>query len=67
MELYKAPLQVRDQCATAIYLLTSWEWFFQTFKPEVLSPNGIGKFNVKGGVAYWTDIKLQIVKRAPVV
>lgn len=66
MELYKAPLQVRDYCPTAVYLLTV-EKFFRVFKPEVVKPNDIGKFNVKGGVGYWTDIELQIAKRAPVV
>lgn len=66
MELYKAPLQVRDYCPTAVYLLTVGK-FFRVFKPEVVKPNDTGKFNVKGGVGYWTDIKLQIAKRAPVV
>ncbi|KAK6373742.1 hypothetical protein LTS17_008235 [Exophiala oligosperma] len=37
--------------------------FFRTFQPEVLDPENMGQFVVRGGVAYWTNMWLKLSQR----
>ncbi|OJD34914.1 cytochrome p450 oxidoreductase [Diplodia corticola] len=41
--------------------------FFRTFKPTILNPKEPGKYLVKGGVSYFTDMWITIDRRAPAV
>ncbi|KAF9638734.1 putative cytochrome p450 protein [Lasiodiplodia theobromae] len=41
--------------------------FFRTFKPNILNPKEPGKYLVKGGVSFFSDMWITIDRRAPVV
>ncbi|KAF2139253.1 uncharacterized protein K452DRAFT_254487 [Aplosporella prunicola CBS 121167] len=41
--------------------------FFRTFKPTILNKQEPGKYLVKGGVSYFTDMWITLDRRAPVV
>lgn len=66
MELYKGPLQVCSNSRPLVLEADRWPQFFRTFEPEI-DPENKGRFVVKGGVAFWADIWMNLKRRPAVV